>query len=212
MKVGFSLAIAVTAFIAAAAWSSRPTAQAPAVIEVAQDGPQYTTDGKLIRPANYREWQFVTAGLGMTYGPAANAAGRPPRFDNVFVNPSSYRSFMQTGKWPDKTMFILEIRESRSEQSINRGGHFQTGLTAVEAAVKDESRYPGRWTYYNFGFGESIQDTIAPLPETASCYACHSTNTAVEWTFVQFYPTLFEVAKKMGTVKASYDPMPTARH
>ncbi len=24
---------------------------------------------------------------------------------------------------------------------------------------------------------------------------------------MQFYPTLFEVAKKMGTVKATYDPM-----
>jgi hypothetical protein len=24
---------------------------------------------------------------------------------------------------------------------------------------------------------------------------------------VQFYPTLFEVAKKMGTVKATYDPL-----
>ena len=29
---------------------------------------------------------------------------------------------------------------------------------------------------------------------------------AVENTFVQFYPTLFEVAKRFGTVKATYDP------
>jgi len=29
----------------------------------------------------------------------------------------------------------------------------------------------------------------------------------VENTFVQLYPTLFEVAKKMGTVKATYYPM-----
>jgi hypothetical protein len=36
-----------------------------------------------------------------------------------------------------------------------------------------------------------------PLPFTASCYNCHAINTAVENTFVQFYPTLFEVAKKM---------------
>jgi len=42
---------------------------------------------------------------------------------------------------------------------------------------------------------------------TVSCYNGHATNTAVENTFVQFYPTLFEVAKKMGTVNATYHPM-----
>ncbi len=211
MKFSVLIGSAVAGIVALCLWAPPTVAQAPAGVGPV-DGPEYTEDGKLIRPGNYREWQFVTAGLGMTYGPAAAPTGRAPRFDNIFVNPSSYRAFMQTGKWPDKTMFILEIRESTSEQSINRGGHFQTGLVAVEAAVKDEARFPNRWTYYNFGFGQAIQDTIAPLPETANCYTCHSTNTAVEWTFVQFYPTLFEVAKKMGTVKASYDPNPAARH
>ena len=39
------------------------------------------------------------------------------------------------------------------------------------------------------------------------CIDCHTAHTAVERTFVQFYPTLFEVAKKMGTVKKDYtDP------
>jgi hypothetical protein len=184
-------------------WSA--AAQAPAT-----DGPQYTADGKLIRPADYREWIFVTAGLGMTYGPAA-ASSSSPRFDNVFVNPSSYRSFMKTGRWPDKTVLILEIRTSASEASINKGGHFQTGVAAVEAAVKDESRFPGQWTYYDFGSGRSLNDAVGPLPGTASCYGCHSKNTAVEWTFVQFYPTLFEVAKRMGTVNAAYDPAAPVR-
>ena len=40
----------------------------------------------------------------------------------------------------------------------------------------------------------------------ASCYACHATHTAVENTFVQFYPTLFEVAREKGTIKPTYDP------
>jgi hypothetical protein len=175
------------------------------------DAPRYGTDGKLVRPADYREWTFVTSGLGMTYGPNA-AAPANPRFDNVFVNPSSYRSFMQTGRWPDKTILMLEIRSSASEGSINRAGHFQTDVVALEAAVKDETRFPGQWTYYDFGPGKALRESADPLPKTASCYACHSTNTAVEWTFVQFYPTLFEVAKRMGTVKPTYNPSPAARH
>src|SRR5438067_10244922 len=87
------------------------------------DAPQFTADGQLMRPKNYREWIYLSSGLGMTYGPAAEAArDRNPTFDNVFVNPAAYRSFLGTGKWPDKTIFVLEIRSSESKGSINSGG------------------------------------------------------------------------------------------
>ena len=56
--------------------------------------------------------------------------------------------------------------------------------------------------------GERVDlvESAAALPPTASCYACHSANTAVDNTFVQFYPELFAVAKAKGTIKATYDP------
>ena len=81
----------------------------------------------LLRP-HYREWVFVGAGLGMTYQPQSDSQPRPQMFTNVFVNPSSYRSFMRSGTWPDKTILILEIRASDSEVSINKSGRFQTDL------------------------------------------------------------------------------------
>jgi len=163
------------------------------------DGPRYTGTA-LVRPADYREWIFLSSGLGMTYEPPS-ANPRPPTFGNVFVNPSSYRSFMKTGKWPDKTIFVLEFRNSDSEASINKSGRFQTGLAAVEAEVKD-SRYPDGWAFFTFTSTASAE----PMSATASapCIECHTKNTAVERTFVQFYPTLLEVARKMGTLKAGF--------
>src|SRR6476661_5048224 len=89
----------------------------------APDGPRYTGDGQLLLPKDYRQWVYLSSGLGMTYGPAAQANPENPQFDNVFVNPSSYRSFLESGRWPDKTMFILEIRRSAGKGSINNGGH-----------------------------------------------------------------------------------------
>ena len=173
-------------------------------------GPTYTSAGELVRPSDFREWVFVTSGLGMNYNdPVPNAPARPQAFTNVYVNPSSYRQFMQTGKWPEQTIFILEIRSSASEGSINRGGSYQTDLRAVEAAVKDTARYPGGWAYFNFG---RDGERTAPLPQTASCYTCHTQNAAVENSFVQFYPTLLDVARKMGTINATYDPNRPARH
>ena len=67
--------------------------------------PRFTNDGQLIRPDNYREWIYLSSGLGMTYGVVENTAGRE-RFDNVFVTPQAYKAFLQTGTWPDKTMFV----------------------------------------------------------------------------------------------------------
>lgn len=171
-----------------------------------QDQPRaatvYSNAGELMRPADYREWVFLASGLGMTYSEPGGSSARPPAFTNVFVNPSSYKAFMKTGTWPDESMFILEIRGSTSEGSINKGGRFQTEVLAVEAAMKDTRRYPGSWAYFDFARG----DRASPLPQTARCYACHKSNAAVEQTFVQFYPTLMEVARRLGTVNASYRP------
>jgi hypothetical protein len=142
----------------------------------------------------------------MTYGPAAQANSNDPLFDNVFVNPSSYRAFLDTGHWPDKTMFVLEVRRSQGKGSINNGGHYQTEIAAVEAAVKDEKRFPEKWGY--FGFGGKNQATV--LPDTASCYSCHRQHAAVENTFVQFYPTLLEVARRKGTLNANFSDSQSA--
>jgi len=186
----------------AATSKSTVSAQTPA-----SDGPQFAADGKLVRPLDYREWVYITSGLGMTYGPAQPAAGRPPLFDNVFVNRSSYREFLRSGKWPDKTMFVLEIRRADENVSINNGGRTQGAMTAMEAAVKDVKRFPeGGWGYYSFDSPNGLVESADRLPTTAVCYTCHKNNTAVENTFVQFYPTLMDVARKMGTVKPTYDP------
>jgi hypothetical protein len=166
---------------------------------LAQQDPQFTNDGRLLRPGNYREWIFLSSGLGMTYGPAEHAATDAPRFDNVFVAPQAYRTFLKTGTWPDRTIFALEVRASASKGSINRGGHYQEGVVGLEVEVKDESRFPGRWAFFDFS-SPGVKAAKA-IPTTASCYSCHSSNGAVDNTFVQFYPTLVPVAKAKGTFK-----------
>ena len=164
------------------------------------DGPHFTTAGELLLPKDYRQWVFLSSGLGMTYGPAAQANPTDPLFDNVFVDPSSYRAFLETGHWPDHTMFILEVRRSTSKGSINNGGHYQSEVAAIEAAVKDEARFKEKWGYFGFGRG----DKATPLPASSGCNSCHRQNAAVENTFVQFYPELLEVAKRKGTLNAGF--------
>jgi hypothetical protein len=154
-----------------------------------------------MRPDDYREWIYLSSGLGMTYGTVqtvANAFGE--RFDNVFVTPQAYRSFLQTGAWPDKTMFVLEIRSAASKGSINKGGHYQGDLVDLEIHVKDQARFPAKWAFFEFGPATRLAKA---LPAGSACQACHFPNGAVDQTFVQFYPTLLPIAIAKGTYKPS---------
>jgi len=155
---------------------------------------EYGRDAKLILPKNYREWVFLSSGIGMTYL-ASSKPTTSPNFENVFVNPEAYQAFGRTGTWPDKTILILEIRASAVKVSINKDGRVQTSLVAIEAHVKDTSH--GGWAFYNFGNGGQQEGTL--LPKSADCYSCHQQNGAVDTTFVQFYPTLSDIAKARGT-------------
>jgi hypothetical protein len=180
-----------------------------ALLVLAEDSgaPIFTQNGALIRPADYREWVYVTSGLGMTYGTGEPTSPRTPRFDNVFVTRAAYREFLRSGKWPEKTMLILEVRRSEENVSINNGGRSQGEIVALEAAVKDRKRFPqDGWAYFSFDSEKGMTDRAPPLPATARCYSCHRDNAAVDNTFVQFYPVLFEAAQRHGTVKSTYDP------
>jgi hypothetical protein len=166
------------------------------------DGPRFTDDGRLLRPENYREWINIGTGLNMAYGPVRERlrdAPHPP-FTNVFVNPTSYRAFLSSGIWPDKTLFILEIRASAPVNKTDDGGngYFQGEVIALEAEVKDEKRFARKWGFFDLPLSAA---SGALLPASASCYSCHENNGAVDNTFVQFYPVLRDVAKAKGTMK-----------
>jgi hypothetical protein len=168
--------------------------------QTSADGPQFSGTA-LVRPANYREWVFLSSGLGMNYNEPTPGAPPPQRqsFTNVFVNPSAYRSFMQTGTWPDKTVLVLEIRASSGDGSINKAGRFQTTLSGLEVHVKD-SRFANGWAFFGFGAGKEVAEPMS-ADAVAPCVTCHAEHGAVDNTFVQFYPTLLEAARQKGTLR-----------
>jgi hypothetical protein len=162
--------------------------------------PEYTGDGQMKLPEHYREWVYLTTGFDMSYSTGGMQMDHH-MFDNVFVNPEAYRAFVETGRWPDKTMFVLEVRRAEGRGSINQKGNYQgSEIMGLEVHVKDEARFPGKWAFFGFDDGKTAKMT----PTTASCYSCHSEHAAVDTTFVQFYPTLLPIAKSKGTLAEGY--------
>lgn len=183
-------AVALAAFAAVAGSADEP-----------QRAAQFDSAGKMAFPADYRTWVYLSSGHGMSYNPAANAGANVP-FDNVFVDPAAYRSFLETGTWPDGTVLVLEVRRGVTLGSINKTGAYQTGdPVAIEVHVKDKARFGGDgWAFFPF----ENHDAATMIPKSANCYACHAANTAVDRTFVQFYPTLLPIARAKGTLTAAY--------
>ena len=140
--------------------------------------PQYTADGRLVFPANYREWIYLTTGMDMDYNPDPSLAGHS-MFDNVFVNPEAYKAFVETGAWPDKTMLVLEGRMAASKGSINKAGHFQTNDVMMRSVHLKDARFAGGWAF--FPYDES--GPTKQIPKTAECYSCHEQHAAVDTSF-----------------------------
>lgn len=166
--------------------------------------PQFTSDNQLLRPGNYREWIYLSSGLGMNYNPQA---GGHDMFTNVFVPQWAYQEFLKSGAWPDQTTFVVEERGAESRGSINQHGHYQTTeLMGIGVEVKD-SRLPDKWAYFNFD--EDTKSAKANPKE--GCFTCHESHAAVEHTFVQFYPTLKPVAQKFGTYNKEREKVEDAK-
>lgn len=168
----------------------------------ADEGPAYTTDGRLRFPEKYREWIFLSSGLDMSYRKPRDVLGHS-MFDNVFAQPAAYQEFTRTGRWPDGTLLVLETRGAAEKGSINEHGRFQTGeLMGVEVHVKDTRRFTGGWAFFGFRGAEPAE----MIPMSADCYSCHQQHGAVDTTFVQFYPTLLEIAMLQRTLSPGYKP------
>jgi Cytochrome P460 len=176
-----------------------------AVPEEKAPKPQYDQDGQLFRPADYREWMFLSAGYGMNYSPGPDSH---EMFTNVFVQRWAYSEFANSGKWPEPSTFVIDERDAASRSSINQEGHYQTDLTRVVVEVKDSARNPDKWAYYFF---RPDGKTAEAMPKGNISWSCHEDHAAVEHTFVQFYPTLKVVAKKFGTYNEAREHVTEAK-
>lgn len=193
---------AVLCLLAAAFVVSTVTRSDQPALAGATAAPSYAANGDLLPLTNYREWVYLSTGIDMSYSPKASGMADHSMFDNVFVNPASYKSFAATGTWPDKTVFVLEVREAKSKGSINKSGHFQgTDVMGFEVHVKDQARFKGGWAFFEF---DKPDKNGTLIPQGAPCYQCHMAHGAVDTTFVQFYPTLLPIAQSKGTLSEAY--------
>jgi hypothetical protein len=164
--------------------------------------PEYDEKGDLKRPTDFRTWVFVGADLGLRYHKEVSDAKtreqdlpkneKPGEFHNVYIRPESYEHYLTTGKFPDLTVLVMEVFETkeRDAKGIVSGGLFPGAQRRVEVAVKKSKRPDGSktdWAYYDF---DKPTKVTASAFRDAACYDCHLKHADADNVWVQFYPTL----------------------
>lgn len=161
-------------------------------------GATFTADGKLIRPAGWREWVFV--GSPLTPNSLNGGAAPFPEFHSVYIDPVSWAHWKKTGKFREGTLIAKELTLVGETSATSGKGFFNGELQGFEIAHKDSKKYSKEtdgWAYYTFGHhAEPYANSTAAMP-TAACAACHTGAAADDMVFTQYYPIL-RAAKGAG--------------
>ena len=147
----------------------------------------FVENDNLLCPPNYREWVFVGCSLGM--GHTLNKSSE--LYHNVYIDPLAYREYQRSGKFPDGTVMLLESMSAGTKFASESDGSYEEDVIALQASVKDSTRFDGGWGFYDFTAGVGkLKPQAEPLPQTAGCLACHREKAATDHVFTQFYPVL----------------------
>lgn len=167
--------------------------------------PAYDDSGQLQLPSDWKRWVFVGASLGLSYSQGGPASAGMEMFHETLMEPTAYEHFTKTGTFREGTQFVLVLHGTGEGVLPARRGKFAADVHGVEMAVKDSSRRPEGWAYYNFGDADGLRSTAKALPKDA-CYSCHIEHARRDNVFVQFYPLLEGVAPRPVAAHASTPP------
>jgi hypothetical protein len=149
-------------------------------------------DGELERPTGFREWVYV--GTPVTPNELNNGKAAFPEFHNVYIDPTSWKHWKETGVFREGTILVKELVSVGSKAAVSGNGYFQGDFIGLEATIKSKKHFPnepGNWAYYSFSTPEhkTLKTSAEPF-KTASCNACHAGEAAHDFVFTQYYPVL----------------------
>jgi hypothetical protein len=139
--------------------------------------------GALRRPVGFGSWFLVA---GAETGAAGNASTAGNR---VYINPSSYREYVKTRRFPDGTVLVWEPA-APGHAAAGDGGPHATSSTLL-VSVKDSARFEGGWGFFDFGgAGGEVASKARALPESRGCRMCHQQRGENDHVFTQRYSGL----------------------
>ena len=152
--------------------------------------PYVDETGAINLPSGYRStWAY----LGSWVVPDGKAPGHG--YHDVFTQPESVESYKKTGKFPDGTVLIKEIRKVKSDKLTTGDASYAGEIGQWFVMIKDgQGRFPES-SNWGEGWGWALFYSKDPGKNVSTdyrkdCIGCHIPAKSTDWVYVQGYPTL----------------------
>jgi hypothetical protein len=173
-------------FLVSLLWLSGLHAQ-----EKAETFSPYVDDqGRISLPKDYRaKWTY----LGSWAVPMKKAPGQG--FHDVFTQPESVEAYKKTGKFPDGTVLVKEIRKIDAGKMTTGQAYWAGDIASWFVMIKDgKGRFKNNPNWGN-GWGWALFNAKDPNKNVSTnfqtdCIGCHIPAKNTDWVYIQGYPTL----------------------
>ena len=152
-------------------------------------------EDSLLRPEGYRDWLYVGSADGRNHPEVPDldlrGSGNAAVSRNVYIDPSAYREYTSTGRFPEGTVMVSELVGPETWDLEE-----EAKAAVLEASVKDSSRFDGGWGFFRFTDGGGNLTARAQVSPEEACWSCHSERAETDHVFTQSYPVLRSVGSE----------------
>jgi len=169
---------------------SQPTAAIAEDLPALTFGRYVGRDGEIRLPPDVRaQWTH----LGSWLVADVNAPGHG--FHDVYAQPQAVRHYRRTGRFPDGTVLVKEIRAVESGEMTTGRAVWAGPAKVWFVMVKDDRRRFTGNRHWAEGWGWALFNAEQPRINVSkgfkeSCSACHMPAKSSDWLFVTGYPSL----------------------
>jgi|GEM_PF-406440 len=208
MRIPFSIRVTAVTFSLLAGLAlfadDKVVTNPEALTDSKMQEPLYDREGRLLQPVGYEKWVVVGTSIGLGYSDGdKNDPRNPGTFHNVYLQPEAFDHFVQTGEFPEQTVFIVTNNKSRpanTKGSVSRKGFVASATSGLEVAVKDTKRFSDGWAYFMFHDAPEKAKPETVHAERAfdrkDCFDCHAEHGADDNVFTQYYSVLTEARRQ----------------
>ncbi len=130
--------------------------------------------------------------LGSWFVPEGAASG----FHDVYADRAAVEGYRKSGKWPDGSKLVKELRSSEAgNYTTGAGVHRATPTIKQWFVMVKDSDGSGSGPLWGEGWGWALYKPDRPSVNVATnfrtdCLGCHIPAKATDYIYVQAYPTL----------------------
>lgn len=148
---------------------------------------KFLKNTEVVLPTDYRQWVHVGTFMqesGINVFDKSEVV--VPIIGNTYIEPSAYKVYEKTGKWPDGTQIVKEFSQILDNGNCNKISHvcdtklgqgiFQEKYTGFGYMVKDKKLFPneaGNWAFFTTGNVQPPYARTAMKKPNGECLACH---------------------------------------